>query len=66
MNKILGLGLNFTFVIGISLCLYSLFEKTNYNYWFSMSLCVCTAHWISDTIRKIVKEVEDDEKEIHN
>ncbi len=60
MNKILGLGLNFTFVIGIALFLYSLFEKTNYNELFSMVLCVCTAHWISDTIGKICKEVQDE------
>ena len=60
MNKILRLGLNFTFVIGISLCLYLLFEKTNYNEWFSISLCVCTTYWISDTVRKIVKEVQDE------
>lgn len=59
MNKILGIGLQFTFVIGVALILHSLFEKTNYNEWFSIGLCVCTAHWISDTIGKICKEVED-------
>ena len=60
MNKILGIGLTFTFVIGTALVLYSLLEKTNYNEWVSIGLCVCTAHWISDTIRKICKEVEDE------
>lgn len=60
MNKILGYGLNFTFVSGISLILYSLFEKNNYNELFCVALCVCSAHWISETIRKIVKKVEDE------
>lgn len=60
MTKIIELGLKFTFVICISLILYSLFKKTNYNEWFSIGLCVCTAHWIWDTVEKIIKEVENE------
>lgn len=67
MHRILGLGLKFSFVIGISLWLYSLFEKTNYNEWFRLVLCVCTAHWIfvaileiCATISQICKDVKDE------
>lgn len=60
MNKMLGIGLNFTLIIGVSLCLYSLFEKTNYNEWFGIGLCFCTTHWLIETIRKIFDEVEDE------
>lgn len=60
MTKIIELGLKFTFVIGIALILYLLFKKTNYNELFSTGLCVCTAHWIWNTVEKIIKEVEDE------
>lgn len=60
INKILGLSLKFTFVIGIALFLYLLFKKTNYNEWFSIGLCVCTAHYILDTVEKIIKEVSNE------
>lgn len=60
MTKIIELCVKFTFVIGVALILYSLFKKTNYNEWFSIALCVCTAHWIWDTVEKIIKEVQDE------
>ena len=56
MNKILEIGLNFTFVIGASLTLYSLLERTNFNKVFSIALCFCSVHWICDTFEKIILE----------
>lgn len=60
MKEMLGKGLQFIFVIGFALCINSVFEKTNYNTYFSMALCIFTAHWIKDTFIKIVEEVKDE------
>ena len=62
MKEILKKGLKFTFVVGTALFLYSLFEKTNYNEWLRICLCVFSAHWISCAIVQIYEEVKENEK----
>lgn len=58
--ELIGKALKTVFMIGVALCLNSLFKHTNYNNWFSIALCLCSVHWITDTFEKIILEDKHD------